>query len=274
MIEFFQNITKTHEKPPPHFSSEYNNDKESLSGIKYHYFSSTKEADDDYQKITNKIKINSLIELTSEPLKHEYSEKLFYLNKNLRRLFILSVLIIINCSINLKIFKHSELNISMIILSSLSISIILLLYFNIKTNVLLDIYGYSSFYLFSIFHSFILLSLYILEIINFIIFINRFINKNYCKGQKKYICSKNNIYFLIIFLSLFIFIGMIVQFKYILVSFYQAFNILVLGQKTIFQKQIEINEKGTNDKIEFTDENDNMNSSAYRLNSLNSFKTD
>ena len=274
MLEFFQNLTKPGKNIPKHYASKYYLDKESLSDRKYHSFSSSKEADDDYQKGINKNKINSLIEITSEALKNEYSEKLYYLNKNLRRVFIVSILIIINCSIYLKFFGHSELNISMIILSSLSICIIIILLFNIKTNVLLDIYGYSSFYLFSIFHSIILTSLFFFELINFILIINRFIEKHYCKGQNKYICAKNYIYFLVISISLAIIIGMVLQIKYIYVSFYESFNILVLGEKTMLQKQIEINEKGNNDKIEFADENESMNSSSYNLNSFRGIKTE
>ena len=274
MLEFLKNFTKPGKNIPRHYASKFYLDKESLPDRKYHSFSSSKEADDDYQKNINKNKINSLLELTSDSLKIEYLEKLYYLNKNLKRVFIISMLIIINCSLYMKFFGHSELNISMIILSSLSISIIFILLFNIKTNVLLDIYGYSSFYLFSIFHSIILTTLLFFELINFILIINRFIERHYCKGKNKYLCAKNYVYFLVISMSLYIFIGIVLQIKYIYISFYEAFNILVLGEKTMLQKQIEINEKGNNDKIEFADENDSMNRSTYHLNSSRGFKTE
>ena len=72
--------------------------------------------------------------------------------------------------------------------------------------------------------------------------------------------------------------------KYTLVSFYDAFNVLVLKQKTMVQKQMEINERRMpSDKIEFAEDDNNinnestnriMNNSEYKLDSFDNLKTE
>ena len=282
MKEFINNFIKEKVKAPFHFAAEYNLDKNPLGEAKYHSFSNSKEAEDEYQQLQknkNKNRINSLIEITSKSLKLEYTKKLAYLTKNLKRIFIFSILIIFNSIINLKKFGFSELDVSMIILSSISFTITILLLFNIQTNVLLDLYGYSSFYLFSIFESCILIIIYILKIIDFILTLTQ---KSECK--KKLICWKNTGYYFIIFFNLIIFVGILFLIKYTLVSFYDAFNVLVLKQKTMVQKQMEINERRMpSDKIEFAEDDNNinnestnriMNNSEYKLDSFDNLKTE
>ena len=282
MKEFISNFIKEKVKAPFHFAAEFNLDKNPLGEAKYHSFSNSKEAEDEYQQLQknkNKNRINSLIEITSKSLKLEYTKKLSYLTKNLKRIFIFSILIIFNSFINLKKFGFSELDVSMIILSSISVTISILLLFNIQTNVLLDLYGYSSFYLFSIFESCILIILYFLKIIDFILTLTQ---KSECKT--KLICWKNTGYYFIIIFNLIIFVGILFLVKYTLISFYDAFNILVLKQKTMVQKQMEINERRMpSDKIEFTDEDNNinnestnriMNNSEVKLDSFDNLKTE
>ena len=278
MKDFLKNFTKEKVKAPFHFASNYHLDKDPLGEAKYHSFSNSKEAEDEYQQLQkNKNKINSLIELTSKALKLEYNKKLEYLKKNLRRIFILSILIIFNLILNLKIFGFSELSVSIIILSSISATVVILLLFNIQTNVLLDLYGYSSFYLFSMFESCILIILYILKIIDFIYTLSEHPT---CEGK---ICWKDKTYYFIIFLNLIIFVGVIFLIKYTLVSFYDAFNVLILKQKTTVQKQMEMNEK--DHKLEFAEEDNNnnninessnriMNNSEYKLDSFDNLKTE
>ena len=282
MKEIINNFIKEKVKAPFHFAAEYNLDKNPLGEAKYHSFSNSKEAEDEYQQLQknkNQNKLNSLIELTSKSLKLEYNKKLGYLTKNLKRVFLLSILIIFNSIINLKKFGFSELDVSIIILSSISITISILLLFNIQTNVLLDLYGYSSFYLFSLFESCILIIIYILKIIDFILTLTQ---KSECK--KKLICWKNTGYYFIIFFNLIIFVGILFLVKYTLVSFYDAFNVLVLKQKTMVQKQMEINERRMpSDKIEFAEDDNNinnestnriMNDSEYKLDSFDNLKTE
>ena len=65
--------------------------------------------------------------------------------------------------------------------------------------------------------------------------------------------------------------GFAIYIKFIFELFLDGFNILILKKKTLFQRQIEINEnKGRGGKIEFTDENDNDES---KDNSLRELKT-
>ena len=279
MKEFLRNFIKEKVKAPLHFASKFHLDKDPLGEPKYHSFSNSKEAEDEYQQLQkNKNKINSLIELTSKGLKLEYNKKLAYLNKNLRRIFFISILILLNGIINIKTFGFSEFTVVMIILSSISLTIVILLLFNIQTNVLLDLYGYSSFYLFSIFESCILIILYILKIIDFIITLSE-----YSSCKRKIVCGKNTAFYFIIIYNVIIFIGIIFLIKYTLVSFYEAFNVLILKQKTTVQKQIEMNEKG--DKIEFADEDNNnninnessnriMNNSENKLDTFDNLKTE
>jgi len=267
MYKFLKNFAKEKVKTPLHYASEYYTDKQPLGETKYHSFSSSKEAEEEYQQThKNKNKLNSIIDLTTKSLQLEYTKKLKYLNLHLKIIFIFSVLIIINSIINLKALGFSELSVSMIILSSISATIVVVLLFNIQTNVLLDLYGYSSFYLFSMFESCILIALYVLKILDFIMSMNN-------KGK-----NKNNPfgYYFNIILNIIIFIGMIILIKYTLVSFYEAFNVLILKQKTTVQKQFEINEKGTGkgERIQFIDEHDKVNESSDRFMNITENKID
>ena len=279
MKKIFDLLTKGKVDSPKHYASKYILDRNPYGDSEYHSFSTSKEAEDDYQQIINKkYKINSYLEITSKSLKLEYTRKLEYLKKNLILIFILSSLIILNALFNLKLFGFSELNISTIILSSISITITIILLFNIRTNVLLDLYGFSSFYLFSIFESCILIILYILKIINLISTIQLIYKNNKCKGknkQKSFFCWNNSSYFILIFLNLIIFVGVFMLIKYTLISFYEAFNILILKQKTTVQKQLEINEKGFKhgDKIEFEDDDKNNESSNRIINDTEKLDT-
>lgn len=285
MKEFITNLIKGKVNAPYHFSSKFELDKNPYGEHNYHSFSAGKEAEKDYQEShKNKNKINSLLEITSKSLKLEYNQKLTYLNKNLRIILVLSILIILNSVIKLKFVDFSELNVSIIILSSISITITVLLLFNIQTNVLLDLYGFSSFYLFSIFESCILIILYILTIIDFSFTFNSLSEKNKCKGKKNYFCLNNSSYLISVFLNIFIFIGIFLLIKFTLVSFWQAFNVLVLKQKTTVQKQFEINQKSLMhaDKIEFAEDDDNnINNesknkiiSEIKLDSFDNLKTE
>ena len=278
MKEFFKNIINEKVDVPYHYASKVQLDKEIFSEPNYHLYSNSKEVDEEYQKLQkDKFKLNPPMKITSKSLKLEYNKKLVYLNINLRRVFFLSIILVIDSLINLKYIGYSELYISIIILSAFSITITLLLLFNIQTNVLLDLYGYSSFYLFSMFESCILIILYILKIIDFIYTLSEHPT---CEGK---ICWKDKTYYFIIFLNLIIFVGIIFLIKYTLVSFYDAFNVLILKQKTTVQKQMEMNEK--DHKLEFADEDNNnyninessnriMNNSEYKLDSFDNLKTE
>jgi hypothetical protein len=268
MKEFLKNIINEKVDVPYHYASKVQLDKEIFSEPNYHLYSNTKEVDEEYQKLQkDKLKLNPPMKITSKSLKLEYNKKLVYLNINLRRVFLLSIILIIDSLINLKYIGYSELYISIIILSAFSITITLILLFNIQTNVLLDLYGYSSFYLFSLFESSILIIIYILKLVNFLQILFYFFSNKSCRGQNHNICKKNVMSYFIILINIIIFIGVIFQFKYTIKSLIDAFCVLVLKQKTTVQKQHEINEKQSpENKIEFDEDSSNMDNTARNLN--------
>ena len=81
------------------------------------------------------------------------------------------------------------------------------------------------------------------------------ISQAYTTGNQ--ILSYSSFIFLILFNFVNIF-GILFCSKFILDLFLEGFNILIMKEKTLFQKQLEINnknqEKDTNRKIEFADE--------------------
>ena len=284
MKEFFRNIINEKVNVPYHFASKKILDEEIFSERKYHSYSNQKEADEEYEEFQRGLyNLNRPMEITSKSLRLEYNKKLVYLNTNLKRIFFLSIILIIDSLINLKYLGFSELYIIIFILSAFCLTITLLLLFNIQTNVLLDLYGYSSFYLFTMFKSCLLIIVYILKAINFLqILYNFFSNKNCHKSSN--LCMSNFMSYIIIIINLIIFVGIIFQFNYTIKSLYDAFGVLILGQKTTAQKQKEINEKKHENKIEFDEDNINNNNimdksdrnlnSETKLDTLDNLKTE
>lgn len=261
-------------KPPQlHFASKYFLDNQKLNKREYHGFSSSENAEKEYQELISNSKKNSLVDITSETLKYEYTKKLNYLNGGLKHIFIISILCLIHCIIEMKYLGHEDLNIATLIISAISISIIFLLLLNIQTKILVDIYGYVSFYLFSMIESFILLSLYTLKVVNFIIVFNRLNGRESCRNRFR--CPGYFVYLLLLVCNIVIFVGIFTCAKFTFILFYDAFNVLIKKRKTFAQRQIEINEKNPkNGKIEFVEENDSINNSMYKLNSNDYLKAE
>lgn len=261
-------------KPPQlHFASKYFLDNQKLNKREYHGFSSSENAEKEYQELISNSKKNSLVDITSETLKYEYTKKLNYLNGGLKHIFIISILCLIHCIIEMKYLGHEDLNFATLIISAISISIIFLLILNIQTKILVDIYGYVSFYLFSMIESFILLSLYTLKVVNFIIVFNRLNGRESCRNR--YRCPGYFVYLLLLVCNIVIFVGIFTCAKFTFILFYDAFNVLIKKRKTFAQRQIEINEKNIkNGKIEFVEENDSINNSMYKLNSNDYLKAE
>ena len=238
----------------------------------FHSFSKNPEIEEEYQNITdekNILKKNSIINLTSEELKKEYIEKYNYYYNGLQYLFIISILLIISSFIEIKYLIPSVSNIILLIMSCLSTGFCFMLLVNIKGKVLVDTYGYAGFYLFSIIESTLFLCLFIYKIINIIIIFQQ-LNSNLCLSKFK--CPGYFVYLLLLILTIVIFFGVILNIRFVLTLLLDGYNILILKQKTLFQRQIEINErKYKGKKIEFIDENDeSMNNSINSLNQLNS----
>ena len=257
--------------PPLHFSYYYL-DKETIKQRTFHNLTKSPEVEKEYQELLDKKNQRTFIDITSEPLKIEYSNTLNYLNNGLKSVLFLSILFIVDSCLILKLLGPSELAISVIVFASLSITMILLVIINLKLKNLLDPHGYVLFYLFSMILSFVLLSLYIMKIISFIIIFRRLNAHKECR--KKYKCPGYFAYLLLLIFSIILFIGVLICIKFTLVLFFDGFTILALKKKSIVQRQIELNEKNENGgKIEFEDD-DSINKSTYKLDSNDNLKTE
>ena len=258
-----------------HFSSKYILDSQTPKRREYHSYSSSPDVEKEYQELITKPKKRTEIDITSESLKYEYTKKLNVLDNGLKHIFIVSVLCLIHCFTEFKILKMSELNVAILVINCISITLILMLFLNIKTKILVDTYGYVFFYLSSIAESVIMISLYALKVVNFVVVYNRLNGGKVCRVRNRGACSGYFGYLLILVLNVLIFVGIFTSMKFILYLFYDAFNILTKRRKTLFQRQIEINESNPkNGIIEFADENDSINNSLYKLNSTDYLKTE
>ena len=272
LSELTGKTSKTQNNPPLHFASYYFLDQESTKKRPYHGYSSSPEAEKEYQNIVDKRKKRCLIDITSEPLKNEYMKKINYLNNGFNLSFILSFLFLIDSYMNLKYLGPSESNVAILILSSLSMAIIFLILVNIKAKILMDPHGYVLFYLFSLILTLVLMTLYMIKIINFILVFRSLNGTQNCRH--KYKCPGYSIYLLLLIFSVIIFVGILACIKFILLLFYDAINVLTMRKKTIIQRQIELNErKEKSGKIEFV-EDESINNSMNKLNTSDYLKTE
>jgi hypothetical protein len=258
-----------------HFSSKFILDSQTPKRREYHSFSSSPDVEKEYQELITKPKQKTEVDITSESLKYEYAKKLKALDNGLKHIFIISLLCLFHCFTEFKILKISELNVAILVINCISITLILMLFFNIKTKILVDTYGYVFFYLSSITESVIMIILFTLKIVNFLVVYNRLNGGEVCRVRNRGACSGYFGYLLILVLNVLIFVGIFTSMKFIFSLFYDAFNILTKRRKTMFQRQIEINENNPkNGTIEFVDENDSINNSLYKLNSTDYLKSE
>ena len=238
-----QNNSKKQAKPLQyHFSSKFILDSQTPKRREYHSFSSSPNTEKEYQELITRPRKRTLVDITSDSLKYEYTNKLNVLDNGLKHIFVVSLLCLIHCLSEFKILKMSELNVAILVINCISITLILILFLNIKTKILIDTYGYVFFYLSSIIESLIMLSLYALKVVNFAVVYNRLNGGEVCRSRNRGACSGYFGYLLILVLNVLIFVGMFTSMKFILSLFYDAFNILTKRKKTLFQRQIEINE--------------------------------
>lgn len=241
-----------------HFSSYI---KDKIMSVKnkyqYHGYSTSPEYEKEYQQMDGrKMNINgkTFVNLTSEELQKEYSKKYNYYNNGIKHLFFISIIIIICSFIEIKYLTPSEANIAILILSCISITFCFLLLINLKGNVLIDIYGYVVFYLFSMMESLLFLCLFIFKFTNFIV-IYRDLDAGSCPNRHK--CPGNFLYLLLLIINLGILLLCLLYIKFNYILFADGFDILILKHKTFFQKQIELNDNELKDKkIEFVDDKD------------------
>ena len=254
-----------------HFSSHYIFDKEKIRQRQYHGYSSSPIIEKEYQQISRENNIKrekSIINLTSEKLKKEYSKKYNYLNNGIKNIFIFSIILIFSTILEFKFLGPSETNVAILIMCCISVSFCFILLVNIKGKALLDSYSYISFYLLSMVESSLLSFIFIFKLINFIIVFKRLNSIDSCRNRYK--CPGYSIYLLLLIVNIISFLGFLLCSKFIFDLFCEGFNILILKKKTIFQKQIDIDneEKISKDrKIEFNDENDDsINNTLRELN--------
>lgn len=224
---------------------------------KYHSFIRTPEMDKEYNDLMNEKKLkkkSAIINLTSQILKEEYTYKYNYFKSGFKFMFLISFMLIVNAFIEFKYLSPSELNVSLLITSFISTGLIIALVINLNEKALLDTVGYSAFYLSSMIEVSLFFFLLLIKIYDLYYIINE-ISQAYTEGNQ--ILSYSSFIFLILFNFVNIF-GILFCSKFILDLFLEGFNILIMKEKTLFQKQLEINnknqEKDTYRKIEFADE--------------------
>jgi hypothetical protein len=272
LSELKSNSSESENSAPLHLASLYYLDKELTKEKTLHNYSSSPDAENEYQEMIEKKNQKTLVDINSEPLKIEYSKKLNYLNNGLNSVLTLSVLFLLDSCLNLKYLGPSELTISVLVLASLSIAMIILIIMNIKFKILMDPIGYVLFYLFSMILSLLLSGLYMMKIINFIIIFRRLNGHKVCRN--KYKCPGYFAYLLLLMFSLVLFIGILICIKFTFLLFFDGFNVLAMKKKTIIQRQIELNEsKEKSGAIEFVEE-DSINNSTYKLDGDDNLKTE
>lgn len=256
----------------PHLSPLYFSEKDGHKKRQYHGYSTSPTFENEYQSISKENidkRDKSIINLTSEDLKKEYSEKTEYLKSGLRHISLISFLLIFDTMLELKYLGPSETNVAILILCCVSASLCFMILFNIKGKALIDSYGYISFYCLSMVEPILFISLFIFKLTNFFIVFNRLNAKDSCKN--KYKCPGYFIYLLILSCNIIIFLGFLFLCKFSITMFCDGFSVLFLKKKTLFQKQIEIDLKRKivqDRKIEFTDDKDeSINNSLSQLNS-------
>lgn len=225
---------------------------------KFHGFLSRPEMDMEYTELMNQkyLKTKSgIVNLTSEELKQEYTNKYNYLISGIKFMFLLSIMFISNSLIDFKYLKPSELNIAILILSIISVGFCLMLIINLNSKALIDSFGYLSFYLFAIIETSLFVFIFTLKFYNFIILLNEIYTAITCKNKIR--CPKySSLLFLLLF-NIIIFAGIIFCFKFICNLFIEGILTLLKKEKTLFQKQLELNlieNKDNNRKIEFVEE--------------------
>ena len=222
----------------------------------YHGFSSHPEADQDYQNLLqqkkNKNK-SSIINLTSDKLKKEFIYKDYYLKSNVKIIFFVSLLVIIVSLVENKYLKSNELSTVSLILGFLSISFCFILIVNLNAKVLLDTFGYAAFYLFAILESLLFFSLFVFKCFKFFHDFKE-VKSNRHKLFKIFYFIVNCVIILATALCL----------KFIWTFFWEALNTLTKREKTLFQKQLELNlvEKNEKGKLEFVEEEEKLDNNG------------
>ena len=247
------------------------NDKEESIKKHFHGVLYRPEMDEEYKELMsqkNLKKSSGIIKLTSEKLKKEYEYKYNYFKSGLKFMFLISIMITSNTFIEFKYFKSTEINISLFITSSISTGLCFVLIVNLNQKALLDSYGYIAFYLLALIETILFFFLLVIKCYDLILVINEF----YLTIINDIKYPKHSTFIFLIIFSLVNIAGVILCIKFIYYLFFEVFDILIMKEKTLFQKQLDINkieDASKNIKIEFV-EDENIDSSV--LNSKDNMK--
>lgn len=197
-------------------------------------------------------KRSTVVKLTSDELISEYNRNVKYLFSKYKQIIFISILIIIYSIISNKLIGSSGVNLFLIIMCCLTVCFTVILGILIITKTLLDSYSYVVFYLFSIIQNISMIILFCVKIIYTII--------EYPEVQSFANCGKG------IWLCWDVFIGMVMNgmnivcfvvifflFVFPFKMIFRTVNVCLKKSKTIFQKQLDINQS-IFQKIEFADE--------------------
>ena len=240
---------------------------------KYHGFISGPEMDQEYKQLMNQKNLkrkSGIINLTSEKLKQEYTYKYNYFKSGIKFMLLISVMVVSNTFIEFKYLKITEINISLFITSVISTGLCFALIVNINEKALLDVYGYVGFYLLAMMETILFFFLLNIKCYDFIFIINELYVT--IKNDEKY--PRKQTFLFLIFFSVVNIIGILFCSQFICHLFLESFDILIMKEKTLFQKQLDLNkiEKASKDiKIEFVDD-DSFDSNI--LNSRDNMKID
>jgi len=239
--------------PPTHFDTYSNLDKEGFKYRNFHNMGKPPEEDDnEYHQLNKNRNKNWAVEITSEPLKYEYLQKVNYLNSGSKSIGILLIFLIIDTLLNIKYAGTSGLKIAIIIIAVICMSFIILLVISIRENALLDPYGYVLFYFFSIIESVLLLILYGFKCVG-AFYLFEAMNSRSC--ITKFRCPSYFTYLCLVMLSFLIFCGIIWCIKFTFTLLLDGVCVLICNKKTFFKRQMELNQMKEKDrKIEFEDE--------------------
>ena len=225
---------------------------------KIHGFLSNADMDKEYEELMNQKKLKTksgIINLTSEQLKKEYSNMFNYFKSGIKFMFLISFMLLTNTFFEFKYFKVSEISVSILISSFISAGFCIILLISINQKVLLDIVGYSTFYLSSMIETALFFFLLLIKIYDFFFVINELIKTYKYKNkenEEQYLSYKTFV-FLILF-NIVNILGILFCSKFILDLFLEGYNILIMKKKTIIHKQLEIYSNEKNRKIEFVDD--------------------
>lgn len=257
----------------PYYSNNYNSN-ETTRRLNPPSSGSQREEYAQYLYKKKLAKKSGVIELTSKELIKEYNEKNNYFKIRLFFVLFISCLQILDSILEFKYLHPTELNIIILIMSLLSAAVIILLITNLYTKVLLNEYIYIIFYSFSIAEAFIFWLLFVFKSYAFYIFFDEFYKSKICHNRIS--CPKKSLINFFLYFNVIIIILILLSAKFLIKLFFEGINILLKKEKTLFQKQFDLNMKKNKNMNNKNNEfiKNKKNSDITELNSKDKMKID